>query len=251
MSSRLVRLYPAPWRARYGEEFEALLESRRLTPLDALDVVRGALDARLQPRHLGDRPPNPTRALRVGGAAAVLAGILWPGGLALQALGEAWLGIGIAAHVLGTLALLVALIALSSAQATGRQALVWAAAVIPMLGCLAILGALVTPFAFDPLLGDGDGWEIWFIGVLTTLVGSALFAIAAFRVGRLSRHGAALLAFGAALLPIAGSVVWTGMAPAPFAVLPFLGLPCVGLGWALIGLSAFRLDQEGAAQATT
>lgn len=118
MSSWLVRLYPAPWRARYGDEFEAILESRRLTPMDALDVIRGAVDARLQSRRLGDRPPNSTRALRVGGAAAVLAGILWPGGLALQALGESWSGPGIVAHVLGTVALIVALIALSSARAT-------------------------------------------------------------------------------------------------------------------------------------
>ena len=38
----LVRLFPRNWRARYGAEFEALLESTRLTPPAVADVVRQA-----------------------------------------------------------------------------------------------------------------------------------------------------------------------------------------------------------------
>jgi hypothetical protein len=38
----LVRLYPARWRAEYGEEIEALLAARELTPFAALDVIRSA-----------------------------------------------------------------------------------------------------------------------------------------------------------------------------------------------------------------
>lgn len=41
----LLRLYPAGWRARYGEEFAALLEDQPLTPRIALDTLLGALDA--------------------------------------------------------------------------------------------------------------------------------------------------------------------------------------------------------------
>lgn len=44
----LLRLYPAAWRARYGEEFAALLSDQRLTPRVALDVLLGALDAQLR-----------------------------------------------------------------------------------------------------------------------------------------------------------------------------------------------------------
>jgi len=44
----LVRLYPRPWRARYGAEFEALLEESLGTPLDVLDVFLGALEAHLE-----------------------------------------------------------------------------------------------------------------------------------------------------------------------------------------------------------
>lgn len=43
----LIHLYPWAWRERYGEEFEALLEHCRLSPLEVLDVIGGALDARL------------------------------------------------------------------------------------------------------------------------------------------------------------------------------------------------------------
>jgi hypothetical protein len=43
----LLRLYPRAWRARYGEEFLAMLGSNRLRPTQVIDIVRGAIDARL------------------------------------------------------------------------------------------------------------------------------------------------------------------------------------------------------------
>ncbi len=43
----LIRLYPRPWRERYADEFEALLEACLHSPLDVLDVSLGALDAHL------------------------------------------------------------------------------------------------------------------------------------------------------------------------------------------------------------
>lgn len=49
MIRRLLLLYPRDWRARYGDEFAALLEEIPLTPLALLDVLLGALDARLAP----------------------------------------------------------------------------------------------------------------------------------------------------------------------------------------------------------
>lgn len=46
----LLRLYPAPWRERYGEEFGAVLARQRASPGLVLDVLAGALDARLHPQ---------------------------------------------------------------------------------------------------------------------------------------------------------------------------------------------------------
>jgi hypothetical protein len=42
----LLRLYPRAWRSRYGVELAALLAQRPLTPLEVVDVLRGAADAR-------------------------------------------------------------------------------------------------------------------------------------------------------------------------------------------------------------
>ncbi len=55
--NRLLRLYPAVWRDRYGAEFEALLADRPPGLRDRIDIVRGALDARLRPQ-LADREPR-------------------------------------------------------------------------------------------------------------------------------------------------------------------------------------------------
>lgn len=46
----LVRLYPRRWRKRYGGELEAMLEQTSPTPRIMLDLVGGALDARLHPQ---------------------------------------------------------------------------------------------------------------------------------------------------------------------------------------------------------
>lgn len=48
--SRLVALYPAAWRSRYGDEFLAVLTSRPPSMGDRVDIVRGAVDARLHPQ---------------------------------------------------------------------------------------------------------------------------------------------------------------------------------------------------------
>lgn len=47
-SHHLLRLYPAAWRDRYADEFAALLDDCPSSPALVLDVVLGALDARLR-----------------------------------------------------------------------------------------------------------------------------------------------------------------------------------------------------------
>jgi len=44
----LVYLYPRAWRARYGEEFLALLDEQPATPRVAVDLIWGAVDAHLR-----------------------------------------------------------------------------------------------------------------------------------------------------------------------------------------------------------
>lgn len=76
--NRLLRLYPAVWRDRYGAEFEALLADRPPGLRDRLDIARGALDARLRPqlsRADEGRARRPWHPAVV--AAAVLGGVLF------------------------------------------------------------------------------------------------------------------------------------------------------------------------------
>ena len=80
--TRLIGLYPRTWRDRYEDEFLALLAERPPDPLDRLDIVRGAIDARLHPQVKGSpvapeppvvRGPWPVRA----GWLTLLGGVLW------------------------------------------------------------------------------------------------------------------------------------------------------------------------------
>ena len=58
MRSLLIRCYPARWRDRYGDEFEAILDERPLGPFDVADILLGALDARLRHARPACRPPR-------------------------------------------------------------------------------------------------------------------------------------------------------------------------------------------------
>src|SRR5262249_40513168 len=82
MTSWLLRLYPAVWRERYGEEFAALLDECRPSPLLLLDVLRGAADAHLHAERLtGQLAPMTSRRRRAETAvfcawiAVVIAGL--------------------------------------------------------------------------------------------------------------------------------------------------------------------------------
>ncbi|MFI5274144.1 MAG: hypothetical protein ACHQ4H_14005 [Ktedonobacterales bacterium] len=60
----LLRLYPAAWRARYGDELGVLLAGMPATPLALLDVLLGALDAHLHVDLLPGRVLSMTSRLR-------------------------------------------------------------------------------------------------------------------------------------------------------------------------------------------
>lgn len=52
----LIRLYPRTWRARYGDELATLLSAERPTIRLALDLIAGAIDARLNPQRPLGKP---------------------------------------------------------------------------------------------------------------------------------------------------------------------------------------------------
>jgi len=77
--SALLRLYPGAWRERYGDELFAFLDQRPPSLSDRIDLVRGALDARLHPQVRGGpstdgSAPEVRRKL---GLVAAIGGIAW------------------------------------------------------------------------------------------------------------------------------------------------------------------------------
>lgn len=63
----LMRLYPRVWRDRYADEMSAMLSGVPLTPASILDLVAGAIDARVAPQPVrgshSAAPPEKEKAM--------------------------------------------------------------------------------------------------------------------------------------------------------------------------------------------
>jgi hypothetical protein len=235
MRSLLIRLYPARWRARYGEEFVAILEERPLGPFDVADILLGALDAQLRLRRVAadvNQGRGFSMSLRIGGIAAIIGGALWAVGLFVGS-GVEGADMPVSPSLLmitGSLALLVALTALSAFQARTHPRLAWAAFALPAIGTIAsIVGLAGTNLVGEPY------WGVWFLGTLTFFAGSALFGIATYRTAALSRGAAVLLGVASVVLPV--------VALATFSSLTVVALIGFALGWVALGVDAIRLDR--------
>ena len=255
MTSLLIKLYPARWRARYGDEFEAILEERPLGPFDVADILLGALDAHLHQR--GQRTAITqergfTMSLRIGGLAAIVAAAL----VSLALL----LGTGALVRVdgvvlsllllVGSLALLVALAGLSAFQARIHPRMSWAAFWVLAAGTVAITVAILAQLAFD---ADGRGEYagaelVYLAGLLgfgTAVVGSVMFGIVTYRTAVLSIRSALLLVAAPALLIIGFAVASTDSANGgSLGLVAFYpGIICFAAGWFALGLQAIQLDR--------
>jgi hypothetical protein len=234
MKSLLVRCYPARWRARYGDEFSAILEERPLGPFDVADILLGALDAQLRLRRVGADIAHGrgfSMSLRIGGIAAILGSAL----LAVTwflAYGLVDVDDTVAAVLLfsGLGVLLVALAGLSAFQARTYPVLSWAAFALPAVGTI----AFIVGFVGTSLIGE-PYWGVGFLGALTALAGSALFAIATYRTAALSRGAAVLLGVGSVLPFVA-------LFGSNLEFLIVVALICFLLGWFALGVQAIRLD---------
>jgi hypothetical protein len=249
MTGLLLRLYPARWRARYGDEFAVLLEERPLGPFDVADVLLGALDAHLHLRGLAaasEHAKGFAMSLRIGGYAAIVGGVLWFLGLALSSTFQDN-GAFVLAFGAGTMALLIALVGLSAFQARLYPRLVWASFIVPAVGAIAsIVGiAGMAIFGDRPFIGDLSAWYVWSFGTMALLAGSALFALATLRARALSRRAAAMLAVSSVIVvPLVLGVGVLG------AVLPEAAEPVVAVvaalafagGWVSLGVSALRIE---------
>jgi hypothetical protein len=259
MIALLLRLFPARWRARYGDEFEALLAERPLGPFDVADILLAALDAQLH-RHRIAAVPHPTggftMSLRIGGYAAIAGGILWFFGLAYSSAAAA-AGSGDAAGPMGALVivvanalLLVALAGLSAFQTRRYPRLMWAAFTLPAIGALvAIVGLVGAGYIGDrPFIGGFSPWYVWLFGSFLLVVGSSIFAAVSWRIAALPRWAAALLAASAfGIVPFIADVTNGEASDALLGVLLVAALLVFAGGWVAVGWSALRLDRAATA----
>ena len=240
MRTLLIRCYPAVWRERYADEFEAILEERPLGPFDVADILLGAIDARLRlrDRRAGlNQRKGFTMSLRIGGIAAILgaatlavAWVLGSGYVVVNDVSAALAGLLL---LIGLGLLLVAIAGLTAFQARTYPGLSWVACGVLVVGTIiAFVGF------FGAWLGQDGFWNFGALGFLMALVGTMLFAIATYRTAALSRGAAVLLGVGA-VLPFVGGIAGQ-IVLMPVAIAIFL------LGWFLLGLQAIRLDTPAA-----
>jgi hypothetical protein len=247
MIGLLLAMYPARWRRRYGDEFRAVLESRPLGPFDVADILLGALDARFTRFRLVDvtgPDGGHVMLLRLGGLGAIGGGILWFFGVAGLSSGllpeTLWLAMGI----LGNLGILVALAGLSAFQAHRNAVLAWAAFAIPGIGTLLSLAGFAG-FAITssdaPLVGPLSAWGLWFLGLLATMIGSLLFAVATLRAAVLSARAAMALAVSSAFVIAVVAMGFGTDGPTPVGVaVTFLSMASFAASWVALGLTALR-----------
>jgi hypothetical protein len=237
VTSLLLRLYPAAWRRRYGDEFEMLLGERVIGPFDAVDVLLGALDAHLHLRGL-DASPSVSRSysmsIRIGGTSAIVAAVAWflAGLGALGLFGEST-PVAALLFLVGAAAVLVALAGLSAFQARRHPILIWAAFALPAVGSIAsILGIAGMALLGDvELIAGQSPWSIWALGILATATGSVLFAVATWWTNTLSRPAAAVLGIGS------GTLLGFIILSATGVIMP--NDPIDGMGWAAGAIAMF------------
>jgi hypothetical protein len=251
MLALLLRLYPARWRARYGDEFEALLEERPLGPFDVADVLLGALDAHLHLRGLGSYSEHQRgfpMSLRLGGIAAVIGGALWFAGLMWSALDPADQDLGAVLAAFGAAALVVGLAGLSAFQARRHPALVWAAFALPAVGgALTTLGLFIMAAVGDEPVAGVYGWNLLIMGVLGTIAGSLVFAVATYRTAALPRSGAVILGVSA-VISLIGFVAASSQGGTGSSELVFVAaFGSFAIGWIVLGLQAIRVDRPAVA----
>lgn len=246
MRSLLIRCYPARWRARYGDEFEVLLEARPLGPYDVADILLGALDAQLRLRGHGvdtRQSRRFTMSLRIGGIAAIVGASLIVIVIALSGGHTEGSESASIALLVALAALLVALTGMSAFQARSNPWLVWTAFAVTAVGTVVIFIAGLSDLAGAGPADWRDG--LLPIGAVTAALGSAAFGIATYRGSVLSRKGALSLAIGPAVGLIGaiavGQNLWDlGMPLVLVGTVSFLA------GWFTLGLAAIRLDRTSA-----
>jgi len=225
-AARLLRWYPAAWRARYGDEFtELLMAEFAEQPRSwrrAADVACGGLLARLTRAGLAGRPPESLEQAQVGLATAACSfGAFLTFGIAMWAqltIGWEWEPPSTAATTIAMTAMSAAVLLLAALALLAVVPLIWSAAgalrrgpawhlLRPLL--LAVLGAgvLVAGSRHFENGWPGTGAHAWAQQGLVPAGVAAFTWAATLSVSSYWAHPAALGAFPAA------EIAWMAVSP--------------------------------------
>lgn len=220
--TRLISLYPRAWRDRYEMEFHALLAEKTPDPRDRIDIVRGALDARLHPQLPGapDQRWQTSRSERLTGGLVFIAGLGW----------SAWLGLilrdfrgwGSGTPATGDLMIVLSIAGfLAQAIAVLAIAVTFGSSMRP----IGIPGAMFATIGFGvTAFGGGMSLVVGFIGVAILAWAMAGRVIASWLA--VAWTGVTVLAF----LAMVGFLAIEGRAVGLLA----LGVP-FGIAWLIVG----------------
>lgn len=208
----LIKLYPAAWRRRYGAEYLVLLEETPLSWRVVLDVLGGALDARLHPELVqpGRAMMKQNRVFRVASVGAIVStAVLAAGLLGSSHLPEEAAEMLILMSPIALLPMVVALHLLFAVQAprASRATVIIGAVSMGAFLLALVAGVLaswfVRPYALAPA---------WLAGLFQAVIGlMGVWLILAAFLGWRTRT---LPVAAPALMLVAGLswlVVWTGI----------------------------------------
>jgi hypothetical protein len=232
---RLVGLYPAAWRRRYGEEFLALLEEHPPRSLHVIDIVWGAIDAHL----FAQAPEGRFRMFtRIAGVAGLGAGLAILAGFTpfIPNITEFTVPVF---YGLAT----VAIFGIHLRQVTVRPALAWLGFALGLLGLVSgIAFVVLTRAGVIPTSGGEVGWlagiALW-IG--SSALGAVMLAIRVFPTvsGLAFAIGSPIAMMGL----VANAATLSGGA---LDILGQVGILIAAMGWLVVGWSMLAAQpQEG------
>jgi hypothetical protein len=197
-----LRLYPRTWRRRYESEMLAVLEARPVTNRVRVDLVRGALDAHLNPVS----PPS------LGLSAPIAAGVAWiaAGGAAIvEPTPPDWPG-----YLLWTLplGLIGAVAGLRIVLVAGRRSGMHAPAGSGAALLIALVGHLVWIVALTVAVVGGPYGAITGAAQSIAAVGAIAVGLARYRAADHPMAEALLIAGGAMLVPTPAAWIVAGTA---------------------------------------
>ncbi len=215
---RLLRLYPAAWRARYETEVRALMDDTGSRPRDVPALLRGAFEARRHPGRLG-LPTGGVRAwftrTHLAGAVAVSGGLAWLGTYVALWLAAMFMSENYDLRSVALLAgagplILIAIAGLAPRGETRSRDRLLAVAALSFTAVGAVLmSALLVRngLSAEVRLVPPDAEPVLFVGTALVLLGTLATAMMLWGREVASRWALVLLA-GAAILDLGYLGVW-------------------------------------------